>query len=124
MHSTLQLILGLLVWVPAALLVNVMHGPWFGSKGQFLAALGPLLALVVPGLLHGERGRNLLVWALALGPLLLLVGSIVASLVHIYVFRAYSPIAGPAVALAICLLPAWFIYWAVERSNRGRGGDA
>ena len=69
---TAAIVIGVLVWTVTLLLDAVLHGPWLGED-QWLAFVGPPLALVLPGLLNlapRTAGRFLLAWGMALAPLL------------------------------------------------------
>jgi len=120
------LILGLIVWMPTLLLINVVRGPWFVGT-EFLVAICPLLALLVPGIVHFEHGGKILVGlAVAIAPVLLVIGQLVAFFVERTVFgnihSEVRSIWGLLISIALWAIPGGLIYLflGANHSNRNR----
>jgi hypothetical protein len=118
--SAAVFIVGLLVWVPTLLVVSIARGPWFNGTELF-GALGPVLALVVPGLIHAERGGTVAAIAVALAPILMLVGSFCSFFVTRAVFGpAYSvggAFWGPLLTLALWAVPGLLFHFLLSNES-------
>jgi len=107
-------LLGLIVWLPALYLNDLVRGSWF-SRNELIAASGPVLALLVPGALQFERGGKILAGlAIAAAPILLIFGALVASFVQRVIFgNTYSPSSStwvPLICVALWAIPGALVY--------------
>jgi hypothetical protein len=106
-------IIGLIIWIPSFYIVSSFGGPWFQGT-EIFGALGPVLALFLPGLLSGERGANVVLVSIAIAPVLMVIGSFMSFFSKRFVFGStYSPTAealGPLLPLPFCALIGWAIY--------------
>ena len=112
------LVVGLILWVPTLLLsgFNGM-GPWFSGM-EIVGAMGPVLAMAIPGVVSISRGGAgaSLGWAVALAPILLVVGSISSFALNRSVFGgSHQPLAekfGPILCLSLWMVVGWLAHVA------------
>jgi hypothetical protein len=81
------IIVGVLIWLPTLLVINFVHGPWFSDATDVFAAFVPPLSLIVPCGIHTDRSKSAIVWAVAVAPLISVMGSITSITIEPNLFR-------------------------------------
>lgn len=116
-------IAGLVLWLPVFFL-TMAQGVYlpgllsYLAGGLNIAAAGPILALVVPSIIRHSRAgsKSTISWAIALTPLLIVVGSMSTYLVRRAIFGdAYSAFAdntSPFIALFLWAIPGWLLHYS------------
>ena len=122
------LVVGCLLWIPTLFIVSVVHGPWFNGL-QGVAAVGPVLALLVPGLARIQSsGGAVAVWSIALAPLLAALGTITQFFVKRSmsgdVYSEYFESLSSVLVFFLCAVVGLLIYLALKPSNRYHANDA
>jgi len=125
--SAIALIVGLVIWIPLSIFVSIVGGP-FMTGPQFIGAIGPVFALGIPGLIRGGRSISMFVWAIALAPLLMILGVIVFFMLERGIFgNTYNPV-GESVAsvlsLGIWVILGGLLYWSDPVSSAQKDHDS
>ena len=127
MNRSAALIVGLVIWIPTTFIVSIAGGHWFDGPEVF-AAIGPLIAFGVPGLLIDSKDNraalSMLEWTIALAPLLLLVGALSGFMLKRVIFgnthTGLSSGLSPMLAFFLwCVLGWWlcFLFKAQGKSS-------
>jgi hypothetical protein len=117
----LIIITGILLWVPALFLIYVLDGPWFSNGFDVLAAISPVLALLVPGLLRPQgSGGTIAALSVALAPLLLILGTLAQIFVTIAMnggeYSKFFKNASSLTVFACCIVIGLLIYHVLKPS--------
>lgn len=116
-------IVGLFLWLPVVFLSIVTKDVYLGTLLHYLAgglsvaAVGPILALAIPGFIHSSRGGSTwaVAWAIALAPLLVVIGSMSRYFLENILFgevrlNSLSSHLSPFIALALWAIPGYLLH--------------
>jgi len=125
MNTTLAIIVGLLIWVPTMLIVDIVRGPWFTGT-EFLGAIGPILAFGLPGLIVDRKTRWMFEWVCALAPFLIWFGSFSVFMLQRAIFgnihTNFAETFSPLLALALWCFAGCALYLFLKKHVKTANG--